>query len=63
MVPSGILRENFIHYREYNADLKTVGLKLYKAENDWDRDLQDDFRRLCVGVNLTAEVSLVRSEP
>lgn len=58
----GILREYLGHYREHNADLQTVGLKLCGSEDDWGCDVQGEFRRLCEGVHLTPEVSLVRSQ-
>ena len=58
----GLLREYLNDYREHNADLQTVGLKLYKSENDWGCDWQGEFRRLCEGVHLITEVNLVRSE-
>lgn len=57
----GILRECFQHHREHNGYLQTVGLKLCGSGNDWGPEIQGEFRRLCEGVHLTPEVSLVCS--
>lgn len=58
----GIFREYLSHHREHNATLETVGLKLYESKDDWDCDLQGEFRKMFEGINVTPEIDLVRSD-
>ena len=57
-----ILREYLSHYWGQNALLETVGLKLHESKDDWDCDVQGEFRKLVEGFNLTPDVELVRSD-